>query len=77
MDYQASHDLEDFVAVIEGRDNVIQEIAESPLELREYLADAARKLLGESKFRDVVPGFVLQDERVPLVEKRLAAIGEL
>ncbi len=77
MDYQASHDLEDFVAVIEGRDNVIQEIAESPLELREYLADVARKLLAESRFRDVLPGFVLQDERVPLIEKRLASIGEL
>jgi hypothetical protein len=77
MDYQASHDLEDFVAVTEGRESVIQEIAESPLELRAYLADATRKLLAESKFRDVLPGFVLQDERVTLIEKRLAAIGEL
>lgn len=77
MDYQASHDLEDFVAVIEGRENVIQEIAESPSELREYLVDAARKLLAEPKFRDVLPGFVLQDERVPLIEKRLETITEL
>jgi len=30
VDYQASHDLEDFVAVIEGRENVVQEVAESP-----------------------------------------------
>jgi len=63
--------------VIEGRENVIQEIAESPLELREYCADASRRFLAKSKFRDVLPGFVLQDERVPLIEKWLAAIGEL
>ncbi|MEI9979892.1 MAG: hypothetical protein WDN23_13025 [Edaphobacter sp.] len=77
LDYQASHDLEDFVAVIEGRDSVIEEIAGSPLELREYLADAARRLRAESKFRDVLPGFVLQDERIPLIEKRLETIAEL
>jgi len=77
MDYQASHDLEDFVAVIEGRDSVIEEIAGSPSEIREYLADAARRLLAESKFRDVLPGFVLQNERVPLIEKRLEAIAGL
>jgi hypothetical protein len=27
MDFQASHDLEDFVAVIEGRETLVQEIA--------------------------------------------------
>jgi hypothetical protein len=27
MDFQASHDLEDFVAVIEGRDSLLQEVA--------------------------------------------------
>ena len=77
MDYQASHDLEDFVAVIEGRDSVIEEIAGSPSEIREYLADAAQRLLAESKFRDVLPGFVLQNERVPLIEKRLETIAGL
>lgn len=77
MDYQASHDLEDFVAVIEGRERVVEEIADSPPDLREYLADAARQLLAESKFRDVLPGFVLQDERVPLIENRLEAIAKL
>jgi hypothetical protein len=29
MDFQASHDLEDFVAVIEGRDTLLQEMASS------------------------------------------------
>jgi hypothetical protein len=75
MDYQASHDLEDFVAVIEGRENVVQEVAESPQSVREYLAQAARSLLAESRFLDVLPGFVLNDERVPLIKARLASIG--
>ncbi len=75
MDYQASHDLEDFVAVIEGRESVLEEIAESPKEIRRYLAEASRALLAESRFLDALPGFVLESERVPLIRKRLEAIA--
>ena len=75
MDFQASHDLEDFVAVIEGRDTLLQEIASSPHSLRQYLADAAKMLLAESRFLDVLPGFVLDDERVPFIEESLASIA--
>lgn len=75
MDFQASHDLEDFVAVVEGRDTLLQEIAASPVALRNYLAEAAKTLLAESRFLDVLPGFVLDDERVPLVQERLALIA--
>lgn len=74
MDFQASHDLEDFVAVIEGRDALLGEIAESPQELRGYLAEAAGTLLAERRFVDVLPGFVLDNERVPLILDRLAGI---
>jgi hypothetical protein len=75
MDYQASHDLEDFVAVIEGRESVLTEIAESPEDLRDYLAETARALLSESRFLDVLPGFVLDSERVPIIRERLASMA--
>ncbi len=75
LDFQASHDLEDLVAVVEGRETLLQEIAASTLSLRRILADAAKILLAESRFLDVLPGFVLADERVPLIEGRLAFIA--
>lgn len=75
MDFQASHDLEDFVAVIEGRETLLQEVAESPRVLRNYLAEAAKSLLAESRFLDVLPGFVLDSDRVPLIRERLALIA--
>ena len=75
-DYQASHDLEDFVAVIEGREAILTEIAGSSQDLRDYLAEAARALLSEPRFLDVLPGFVLDHDRVPLIRDRLAAIRE-
>jgi hypothetical protein len=68
-DFQANRDLEDFVAVIEGRDALLQEIAESPRELRRYLAEAAKPLLAESRFHDVLSGPVLNSERIPFVQK--------
>lgn len=75
MDFQASHDLEDFVAVVEGRDTLLQEIAASPEDLRSYLAETAKSLLEESRFIDVLPGFVLDHERVPLIQERLMSIA--
>ena len=75
MDFQASHDLEDFVAVVEGRDSLVDEVRQAPVELRQYLADAATVLLAEPRFLDVLPGYVLDPERVPLLEKRLALLA--
>jgi hypothetical protein len=77
MDFLASHDLEDFVAVIDGRSTILAEIADSPGDVREYLAEAARSLLSESRFLDAVPGFVLDDGRVPLILERLNRLTQL
>ena len=77
MDFQASHDLEDFVAVIDGRSTILEEIADSPGDIREYLAEAASSLLSESRFLDAVPGFVLDDGRVPLILERLNRLTQL
>ena len=74
-DFQASHDLEDLVAIIEGRETVLKEIEESPQDLKAYLAEAVNALLQESRFIDVLPGFVLDAERVPLILERLNRIG--
>ncbi len=74
-DCQASHDLEDFVAIIEVRESVVSEIEQSARSLRDYLSRAAQSLLAEPRFLDVLSGFVLDHERVPLIEERLASIA--
>jgi len=80
-DFMASHDLEDFVAVIDGRSMIVAETAQAPSDLRLYLADAARSLLQEPRFLEVLPGFVYGDaasqQRVPLIEQRLEAMSRL
>ena len=77
MDFLASHDLEDFVTVIDGRSTILKEIADSPSDVREYLVEAAASLLGESRFLDAVPGFVLDSGRVPLILERLHQLTQL
>jgi hypothetical protein len=77
MDFWASHDLEDFVAVIEGRSTILEEIANAPIDVREYLIEAAASLLSESRFLDALPGFVLDYERVPFVRERFHQITRL
>jgi hypothetical protein len=77
-DFFASHDLEDFIAVLDGRDSILEEIATSPADLRKYLAEAAASLLREDRFRDALPGYVMGDEeRVPLILSKLAKVNRL
>jgi hypothetical protein len=77
IDFLASHDLEDFVAVIDGRSTILKEVADAPSDVREYLAEAARSPLTESRFLDAVPGFVLEYGRVPLILERLNQLAQL
>ena len=77
LDFQASHDLEDFIAVIDGRSTILREIADSPSDVREYLVEAIASLLNEPRFLDAVPGFVLDSGGVPLILERLQQLTQL
>ena len=61
-DYFASHDLEDFIAVIDGRPSLLDEVKTSSSQLRAFLAEAMRRLLGASRFQDALPGYLEGDE---------------
>lgn len=61
-DYFASHDLEDFVAVIDGRLCLTAEIEESSSELQAHVSESVRALLAEPRFLDALPGYLLPDE---------------
>ncbi|MDY0148985.1 MAG: hypothetical protein RBT03_02730 [Kiritimatiellia bacterium] len=80
-DYRISHDLEDIVAVVDGRAALYEELASEQDDLRKAVADAVRKLLGQSAFRESLPGHMLSDDasqaRVPLLLARLEQIAGL
>jgi hypothetical protein len=61
-DYQSSHDLEDLIAVVDGRAGLVKEIRAGSDEVRTYIASDIAKLLGTPAFLDALPGYVLPDQ---------------
>jgi hypothetical protein len=60
-DYFASHDLEDLIAVVDGRGSLLEEIDMASSELPRFIGEAIRSLLGEPRFVDALPGYLLPD----------------
>lgn len=60
-DYVASHDLEDVIAIIDGRPSLPEEVLRSPQDLREYIREEMQRLLGNQEFLDALPGYLLPD----------------
>lgn len=80
-DFMASHDMEDVIAVLDGRPEVIDEIKASPYELQEFLAKTFRSFLKNDEFLDSLYGHLPPDnasqERVPILMDRIKAIADL
>lgn len=60
-DYLASHDIEDIVAVLDGRREIVQEIERAPPALVKELSDRFQKLSKERRFIDAVSGHMPTD----------------
>jgi hypothetical protein len=80
-DFYASRDLEDIVALIDGRPSIIQEIETAPANLRNYVRREIRKLLDNPKFVSALPGHLPGDEasqaRIPAVLGTLEFLSAL
>jgi len=80
-DYYASHDLEDFIAVVDGRESIVADVENAPVDLRKYLVEAVRTLLGKAAFDEALSGHLPADEasqrRLPKLRAKLRGIAEL
>jgi hypothetical protein len=80
-DVTLSHDLEDIVAVVDGRPEIVGEIADAPGEARMFIASRISTLMANMEFREALSGFLLPDAasqaRRRLLEERLRAIASL
>lgn len=76
-DYLASHDLEDFITIVNGRSELVDEIRSAPEDVQSYISEHVGSLLAERRFRDALPGHLRPDEaRTPIVIERLVRISE-
>lgn len=71
--------MEDIVNVLDGRPEIVDEVAASPDELKRYLADRCHALLALPNFMDALSGMVFPDEslaeRVKMIALRLKQIA--
>jgi hypothetical protein len=80
-DFMMSHDIEDIVAILDGRPEVAEEIGQASPELRTHLARRFQELLENPDFREALPGNMPTDAasqaRVPIIVQRMRAIATL
>jgi hypothetical protein len=77
-DYTNSHDLEDLLIVVDGREAIVKEIA-AATEVQPYIAEQFLTLLQARTFLDALPGYLLPDStsqaRFPILLDRIKQIS--
>jgi len=80
-DFHASRDLEDLIAVVDGRAELVGEIQAAASDVRSYLAKEIKNLISIREFNDALPGHIPPDaasqERVGMIILRLEEIASL
>lgn len=78
-DIHASHDLEDIIAVIDGRPEIVDNLSATQADVRSYIGAEFRALLNDPNFTEALTGFLLPDAasqaRRGLIEDRLRQVA--
>jgi predicted nucleotidyltransferase len=76
-DVYLSHDLEDIITVVDGREELLPELRSAPPEVSSFVAKAIQAILQNPIFSNVLPGIVSQSNRSGIVLGRLANIANI
>ncbi|XBL67915.1 hypothetical protein Xcnt_015650 [Xanthomonas campestris pv. centellae] len=74
-DFLSSHDLEDVLNVVDGRAELVEELAVEHPDLRHWVANVFVGLVDNPAFVNALPGMVAEPERASIVLQRLRAIA--
>lgn len=78
-DLLASHDMEDIVTILDGRPEVVDEVVTSEEDVRGFIADFFRAILGARNFLEALPGHLYPDtasqRRIPIILERIRRIS--
>lgn len=79
-DYLSSHDFEDVLSVVDGRPELVVELAVAEPGLRSFVASTFARLLGDENFLNALPGLIMEGSpqgRTSIVLARLQEIARL
>ena len=81
LDPLASHDLEDIIALVAGRPEIVRETEETHAELRRWITEATEAFLEDTSASYAIPGALGDASRLPgfvdSVEQRFRALSAL
>lgn len=70
-----SKDVEDILAVFDGRPELVNEVNEARADVRAYIEQSLQALLSDPNFRYAVEGYLSdQPDRAPLVLQRIRSL---
>ena len=80
-DALASHDLEDIISVVDGREELLAELRQADAGVRAFISKQIAELISDATFENALEGFLPGDSasqaRVPLLLERLRALAEV
>jgi predicted nucleotidyltransferase len=78
-DYMMSHDMEDIVAVLDGRPEIVDDVLNCDHKLKTHIQARLSALVKDDRFIEALPGHMPGDAgsqaRVPIIIQRLKAIS--
>jgi len=75
-DIAASHDLEDVLNIVDGREELVRELTTAPIALRHAVGRTFANLLVNPDFINTLPGLLAEPERSEIVVGRLRIMSE-
>ncbi|MFA7335689.1 MAG: hypothetical protein WC028_02805 [Candidatus Obscuribacterales bacterium] len=80
-DFVMSHDIEDIITVVDGREELLEEIKASDSSVREYICDYFANFLSDRDFVDALSMHLLPDaasqSRAGIILDRIRAISTI
>ena len=74
----SSHDMEDLIALLDGRLEIVQDIRAADKKIRRYLAEKFAQFLGNNEFLEALSGHLPPDQasqqRAFIIEERMRQI---
>jgi hypothetical protein len=74
-DFLSSHDLEDVLAVVDGRSSIVDELQTATPDLRQFVRETIGALLSQARFENYLPGLLGDNSRANVVMERLKGLA--
>ena len=77
LDYRTSHDMEDIIYIIDNRINIVKEIEDSPILIKEFIKSELNKIIDKSLLNEILQAHIhplVIKHRYDLIMKKIKDI---